>query len=226
MVAVQIQKLRDNLDEGNDDFTLGLERLEGLKVERDVLLRNVEFARFNLEESHRRAKKAEDLYENAGNNMCESEGDIEDLRREVNDIRRYRDALADQILKMKNGRGVVCYPQPALHPNQPEDGHTLFELKPCSLCSRWYNSFDVVMFSCKHFYHLFCISKLVDLQHSCVTCNEPFHLEWCRSFGFFALPSDCEDQDTKVCRAKSLEELTDNVGVSVLEGEIWVDFVL
>jgi hypothetical protein len=226
MVVVQIQKLRDNLDEGNDDFTSGLERLEGLKSERDVLVRNVEFARFSLEESHRRAKKAEALYENAGNNMSESEGDIEDLRREVNDIRRHRDALADQILKMKNGRGIVCYPQPALHPIQPEDGHTLFELKPCSFCSRWYNSFDVVMSSCKHFYHPFCISKLVDLQHSCVTCNEPFHLDWCRSFGFSALPSDHEDQDSKVYRAKSLEEFIDNVGVSVLEGEIWIDFVL
>jgi hypothetical protein len=59
-----------------------------------------------------------------------------------------------------------------------------------------------------------------------VTCNEPFHLDWCRSFGFSALPSDREDQDAKVCRAKSLEELIDNVGVFVLEGEIWVDFVL
>jgi hypothetical protein len=79
MVAVQIQKLRDNLDEGNDDFTSGLERLEGLKTERDVLVRNIEFARFSLEESHRRTKKAEALYENAGNNMSELEGDIEEL---------------------------------------------------------------------------------------------------------------------------------------------------
>jgi hypothetical protein len=131
-----------------------------------VLVCNVEFARFSLKESHRRAKKAEDLYENAGNNMCKSEGGIEDLRREVSDIRRHRDTLADQILKMKNGRGVVCYPQLALYPNQPEDGHTLFELKPCSFCSRWYNSFDVVMSSCKHFYHPFCISKLCDLQRT------------------------------------------------------------
>jgi hypothetical protein len=74
MVAVQIQKLRDNLNKGNDDFTSGLERIEGLKSERDVLVRNVEFARFSLEESYRRAKKAEALYENAGNNMSESEG--------------------------------------------------------------------------------------------------------------------------------------------------------
>ena len=156
-----------------------------------MLVCNVEFARFSLEESHGRAKKAEDLYENAGNNMCESEGGIEDLWQEVNDIQRHKDTLADQILKMKNGRGVVCYPQPAQ--NQPKEGHTLFELKPCSFCNRWYNLFDVIMSSCKHFYHPFCISKLVDLQHYCVTCNKSFNFDWSRSFGFSTLPSDRED---------------------------------
>jgi hypothetical protein len=161
-----------------------LKRLEGLRFERDFLICKLEFAKLILEKSERRAKKTKDLYEEASSDMMNYEVDIGIVRRELKEVRRHKDAVADEIGKMRNGLGVACWPKPCLHPDRLEDEGGSLELQPCSFCNRWYNSFDVVISSCKHFYHPFCISKLVDTQDSCVTCNKPFDPSWWTSFGF------------------------------------------
>ena len=100
---------------------------------------------------------------------------MEVVTRELEEVKRHRDAVADQIQNMKLGGGVACWPKPTLHPDVPEDGFGgLFELEPCSFCNRWYTSCDVVMTSCRHFYHPFCITKLIDTQDYCVSCKKSF----------------------------------------------------
>ena len=52
---MQIQEFRDNLDEENDGFTLGLQRLEELRFDRNVFSRKLEFAKFSFEDAERKA---------------------------------------------------------------------------------------------------------------------------------------------------------------------------
>ena len=107
--------------------------------------------------------------------MLQSEDSIKQVCKDIEQVQRLRDAISDHIVKMKSGGGLACWPTPTIHPHMPEDEEGSFHLDPCSFCNRWYNSFDVVMTSCKHFYHPFCITKLVDTQNCCVTCEKPFH---------------------------------------------------
>jgi hypothetical protein len=73
---LQVQNFRDNLDEGNDGFALGLKKLEELRGKRETMARKLEFSKFSLEDSERQAKKAEDLLEDAGLEMWKAEADI------------------------------------------------------------------------------------------------------------------------------------------------------
>lgn len=220
---MQIQDFKDNHNEGNEGFGLGLKRLEELRSDRDVLSRKLEFAKFSFEDAERKAKRAQDLYEDVGYNMLHSEESIQIVCKEIGHVQRLKDAISDHIVKMKSGGGILCWPKPILHPHTPEDEGGSFHLEPCSFCNRWYNSFDVVMTSCKHFYHPFCIAKLVDTQNFCVTCEMPFHPAWRKSFGFRELQSDLQDHGGQTALVKSMEELSetlkDSFGAPIRECE-------
>lgn len=208
---MKIQEFRDKLDEGNDGFALQFQRLEELGRDRDALSRKLEFAKFSLEDAERKAKRAQDLYENAGHSMLQSKESIRLGCKEIAQVQRLKDAISDHIVMMKRGGGISCWPKPAVHPHMPENEEDSFQLDPCSFCNRWYNSFDLVMTSCKHFYHPFCITKLLDTQNSCVTCEEPFHPAWRKSFGFRELQSDVQACGDKTALAKSIEELSETL---------------
>jgi hypothetical protein len=66
----------------------------------------------------------------------------------------------------------------------------------------------VVLASCKHLYHPFCIAKLLESRKECVVCKEAFHPSWRRSFGFRSLETDVQDDAAKALVAKSMEELS------------------
>ena len=91
----------------------------------------------------------------------------------MKEVSRHKDVVADQIQYMKEGVGVACWPKPSLHPKMPKEVEGLFELEACSFCNRWYSSFDVVMASCKHFYHPFCIAKLIILKNCALLVIRP-----------------------------------------------------
>jgi hypothetical protein len=105
---VQIQEFKDNHDEGNGGFGLGLKRLEELRSDRDVFSRKLEFAKFSFEDAERKAKRAQDLYESAGYNMLHSEENIKIVRREIKEVQRLKDAISDHVVKMKSGGGISC----------------------------------------------------------------------------------------------------------------------
>jgi hypothetical protein len=145
------------------------------------------------------------------------------VQRELKEVQRHKDAVADQIRMMKREGGVACCPKPSLHPDVPEEGGVAFELEPCSFCYRWYTSYDVVMASWKYFYHPFCIMKLVETDNTCVTCKKTFHLAWWASFGFRSLQSEVQDDAAKTTLARSMEELSntlkDSFGLPIPECE-------
>ena len=82
-ISVQIQEFRDNLDEGNVGFELQLKHLEELGSDRDLLSRKLEFAKFSFQDAERKAKRAHNLYEDAGNNMIQSEDNIKQVCKEI-----------------------------------------------------------------------------------------------------------------------------------------------
>lgn len=83
------------MDEENEGFSLGLNRLHKLKLEREVFAKKLEFANFSLDDSKRRAQKAQDLYQDAGLDMWKYEADIEVVRRELEQVRRHKDAVVE-----------------------------------------------------------------------------------------------------------------------------------
>jgi chromosome segregation ATPase len=105
---LQVQNLRENLDKGNDAFGSSLKRVEELKEEKEALARKYEFAKFRLEDSEIRAKKAKDLYQDTATDLWSSEGNIEVVKREYIEIRCHRDAIYEQIQMMKQGAGFSC----------------------------------------------------------------------------------------------------------------------
>ena len=123
-------------------------------------------------------------------------------------MRRHKNAIIEQIRLMKEGGGVANWPKPYVHPKVPEDGIGVFELEACSFCNQWYTIFDVVMASCKHFYHPFCIAKLVETQISCIICKQQFHPAWWRSFGFCSFLSDAQGAAGAKAITRSMEELS------------------
>jgi hypothetical protein len=82
-------------------------------------------------------KKALDLYQDATSDLWKADSDIEVVRRELMEVGRHGDAVADQIQKMKVGLGVACWPKPSLHPDFLEEVGGAFELEPCAFCNRW-----------------------------------------------------------------------------------------
>ena len=90
-----MQSYRDKLDEGNEGFLLGLKRLQELKLEREAFMRKLEFANFSLDDSKRKAQKAQDLYQDAGLDMWKYEAHIEVVRRELEQVRRHKDAVVE-----------------------------------------------------------------------------------------------------------------------------------
>ena len=89
-------------------FELQLKRLEELGSDWDLLSQKLEFAKFNFQDAERKAKRAHDLYEDAGNNMLQSEDNIKQVCKEIEQVQRLRDAISDHIVKLKSGGGSAC----------------------------------------------------------------------------------------------------------------------
>ena len=123
------------------------------------------------------------MYQNAELDLWKSNSDLKVLEREITEMKRHRAAIEEQIGSMKTGAGVSLWPRPVVHAQGSGDD-TLLELQPCSFCNRCFSSYVIVVASCRHMYHPFCIASLCGKENKCVTCGELFHLNWWRSFGF------------------------------------------
>lgn len=168
-------------------------QLNAVKVERDYTGRKLEIAKFSFEENQRRAVQGEEAYQNAEIDLWKANSDFKAVQREITDMSRQRDAIQEQICSMNTGGGVSTWPRPVLNTNTPEDD-THLELQPCSFCNKFFSTFDIVVASCRHMYHPFCIASLCSKKKRCVTCGESFHPSWWRSFGFRDFDLDSQEQ--------------------------------
>lgn len=127
-------------------------------------------------------------------------------------LERELDAVARQKVWMENGGGISIWPKPILHPLLAKDGFdnlSYVDINPCGFCNRGFHCFDVVLTSCRHAFHPFCISEVARTGNKCVVCEELFHPDWWRSWGFRGVDEEIEGQPpsrTQQSIAMSLKE--------------------
>lgn len=160
-----------------------LQQINALKVDRDCNARKLEIARFALEESNKRAMQGKELYQNAKIGLWKSNSNFKVLERQITEMAHRRAAIEDDIHSMEEGARLSVFPRPLPHGNNEWD-NTILELQPCSFCNGRFSFFDIIVASCRHLYHPFCIASLCGKQNRCVTCGELFHRSWWPSFGF------------------------------------------
>jgi hypothetical protein len=87
---------------------------------------------------------------------------------------------------MKIGEGMTFKPKPIMHFEEHVDdnGRIFIIVKPCGFCNNGFHCMDVVVASCKHTFHLFCLSVMLKDSNKCCVCNVKIHLDWWTSWGF------------------------------------------
>ena len=181
-------------------------QIDTLKVERDLNARKLEICKFALEDNNRRVVQGEDMYHNAEIDLWRSNSSLKVLEREIAEMIRHKVAIEEQLDLMKVGAGVSLKPRPISHSDVPND-ITNLELHPCSFCNKFFTACDIIVASCRHMYHPFCIASLCAKKNRCVTCGELFHPGWWRSFGFKDLDAKLQDEVTELDLPKDIDDL-------------------
>jgi hypothetical protein len=89
---------------------------------------------------------------------------------------------------MVNGGGLSSWPKPTMHPSSPlnDDVVSQIQIRPCGYCKQWYHCFDIVVTSCKHTFHPFCLATSLQKDNNYSICGQILHPEWWTSFRFRA----------------------------------------
>jgi hypothetical protein len=90
-------------------------------------------------------------------------------------------------LKLKaKGGGLSCWPKLILHPPflGDADGSIHIQLHPCGFYKLWYHCFDLVITSCKHTFHPYCLDESLKTSNHCFTCGHILNPNWWTTFGF------------------------------------------
>jgi hypothetical protein len=95
--------------------------------------------------------------------------------------------MRNQQDKMKIGMGMMTFkPKLIMHTNEPQEdsGRPFVIMKPCGICNQGFHCMDVVVTSCKHTFHPFCLSVMIKESNRCCVCNVRLHFDWWTSWGF------------------------------------------
>lgn len=87
---------------------------------------------------------------------------------------------------MRNVGGVFFWPNPILHlaPHFASNCIGFITIQSCGFCNRSYHCHDIVVTSCKHTFHPFCLREFLKGTNKCIICGQTLHLDWCNSWGF------------------------------------------
>jgi len=59
---------------------------------------------------------------------------------------------------MQGGFGICTFSLPIMHSNEQfEDQKSFILMKACPLCQDWFLTNDIIVASCGHIYHSFCL---------------------------------------------------------------------
>ncbi len=109
--------------------------------------------------------------------------------------------------------GNSFWPKPILHPSVEENFDKLIyiQIKPCGFCVRGFHCNDIVVTSCRHTFHTFCLSEMLKDNNSCSIRGQVLHLDWWHSFGFI----DEDDDMRKSTNDMGLENQWEAMRVSL-----------
>jgi hypothetical protein len=129
---------------------------------------------------------SETLYQEVNDECHLIQYELEKVLNNHQDLNRKKECIQNQIEIMKMGGGFSFWPNPILHSNQPkkEGGHNVIVIKPCGYCNKWYLAKDIVIISCEHTFHPFCLVTMLEHPNKCCLCKQKLHPKWWNSWGF------------------------------------------
>jgi hypothetical protein len=94
----------------------------------------------------------------------------------------------DLLKLMQEGGGFGLYPLPMFHdPDyKPKPfiiqcrGKSTFVVNECHVCAQWFLNNDILVASCGHMYHVFCMAYYAGFHPCCkiTNCKEEFQHDW------------------------------------------------
>jgi hypothetical protein len=100
-------------------------------------------------------------------------------------------------------------PKPNLHFKDAlkDNNNTFIFVKPCGFCNQGFHCMDVVITSCKHTFHLFCLGAMLKESNKCYICNVKLHPDWWTSWGFREL----DDELLELAKEMNLNQARDDI---------------
>lgn len=94
-------------------------------------------------------------------------------------------SVSEYLTRLKAGILDSFRPTPIERLKDHEKTNIVY-VENCPACGEHFHCNDIVVASCGHCYHLFCISSLCSKSRTCIAkfCNEEFDSQWRLSFGF------------------------------------------
>jgi hypothetical protein len=130
--------------------------------------------------------------------------------------------LAKQLSNLRSGR-----PGLALHPHPMCNSHGIEQLEGdflkvtnCVLCGSTFSYNDIIVCSCRHVYHPWCVVSWFSTSVKCVEKNcSLVHPDWYKSFGFGEHPTTLEEKaDALDCEEQRNLALSERTAVAKRQG--------
>jgi hypothetical protein len=99
-------------------------------------------------------------------------------------IKKEEAAITSQLQQIIEGGRMSFWPKPIIHLEQPNEDETNFLIiRPCGFCGGSFHCYDIVVTSCKHTFHPFCLGAMLSDGQECCVYKTTLYPEWWRSFG-------------------------------------------
>ena len=107
--------------------------------------------------------------------------------------------VSEYLARLKAGVLDSFRPTPIVRLKDYEKTNIVY-VENCPLCGEHFHCNDIVVASCGHCYHPFCISSLCSKSRTCIAdfCQEEFDVQWRLSFGFQEPPKAPASTDAAI----------------------------
>ena len=156
---------------------------DSLLTSKSALQRELEKLETLHDDKRLLAIQGDALLEQAENESLELDIQVERAKQDVVAIRKEEAVVTSQLQQMVDGGGMSFWPKPIIHPEQPNEDETNFLIiRPCGFCGGSFHCYDIVVTSCKHTFHPFCLGAMLSDGQECCVCKTTLRLHWWRSF--------------------------------------------
>jgi hypothetical protein len=157
-----------------------------LWIEQSVLQRQLEIKKNLLEEKMEQVVLGGALLADIELDSLRLDDAIIEVKQEILVLEDEEKAIQGQLESMKKRNGNCFWPKPIIHLNAHVnfDSPTFLVIKCCGFCLWGFHCNDIVVISCKHMYHPFCLGELVRVNNKCSICEQFFTQIGCGAKAF------------------------------------------